>query len=61
MTVTLSQAGVAQKFHVSVSIGVAEVTTPSEVVAAFAAADDAAYASKEAGRARISNASAPAQ
>lgn len=53
----VSQDGVPHEFEVSVSVGVAEVTTATQVAAAFEAADKAAYASKEAGRARVSRAS----
>jgi diguanylate cyclase (GGDEF)-like protein len=53
----VSQDGVPHEFPVSVSVGVAELAEPSEIAAAFEAADQAAYASKQAGRARVSKAS----
>jgi diguanylate cyclase (GGDEF)-like protein len=53
----VSQDGVAHEFHVSVSIGVAEVTDPRNISAAFEAADKAAYVSKRDGKARVSRAS----
>lgn len=49
--------GVPHEFEVSVSVGVAEVAVAADIGAAFEAADKAAYASKEAGRARVSKAS----
>lgn len=52
----VSQNGVASEFSVSVSIGVSEFNKASDIHAAFEAADKAAYASKEAGRARVSKA-----
>jgi hypothetical protein len=53
----VSQEGVAHEFPVSVSVGVSEFAKPSEIAAAFEAADNAASASKQAGRARVSKAS----
>lgn len=53
----VSQDGVPNEFLVSISVGVAEIAKPTEIRAAFEAADKAAYASKEAGRARVSRAS----
>jgi diguanylate cyclase (GGDEF)-like protein len=53
----VSQDGVPRQFLVSVSVGVSELVEPSEIAAAFEAADKAAYASKQAGRARVSKAS----
>jgi diguanylate cyclase (GGDEF)-like protein len=52
----VGQNGVAQEFFVSLSIGIAEVTTPRDIEAAFAAADKAAYASKKGGRGQVSKA-----
>ena len=57
----VSQDGVPHEFEVSVSVGVAEVAKASEIVAVFEAADKAAYASKQAGGARVSRASGAAQ
>jgi len=53
----VSQDGVPREFLVSVSVGVAELLEPSEIATAFEAADKAAYASKQAGRARVIKAS----
>ena len=56
----VGQDGAAHEFLVSVSAGVAELTEGSLIAAAFEAADKAAYASKQAGRARVSkSATAP--
>ena len=44
-------------FYVSVSIGVSEFTTPKEIEVAYESADDAAYASKHAGKGTVSRAS----
>lgn len=57
----VGQDGIAHEFEVTVSVGVAELTKATEIAAAFEAADKAAYASKQAGRARVSRASEATQ
>jgi diguanylate cyclase (GGDEF)-like protein len=57
----VSQDGTAHEFDVTVSVGIAELTKPTEIAAAFEAADKAAYASKQAGGARVSRAKGVAQ
>jgi diguanylate cyclase (GGDEF)-like protein len=49
--------GQVSEFRVSLSIGVAEVTQPARIAAAFDLADKATYASKAAGKGRVSRAS----
>jgi diguanylate cyclase (GGDEF)-like protein len=53
----VSHDGNPQEFFVSVSVGVAELVEPTAIATAFESADKAAYASKQAGRARVSKAS----
>lgn len=50
-----------REFNVSVSIGVAEVVMPDGIKAAFQRADEAAYLSKKAGKARVTRASQKAE
>jgi diguanylate cyclase (GGDEF)-like protein len=54
----VGQDGTAHEFIVSVSVGVAELSAPNVISASFEAADKAAYASKQAGGARVTKASA---
>lgn len=53
----VSRDGQISEFHVSVSIGVAEFSSPSDVAKCFEIADKAAYGSKSAGRATVTRAS----
>jgi diguanylate cyclase (GGDEF)-like protein len=53
----VSRDGQISEFNVSVSIGVAEFSSPSDVAKCFELADQAAYQSKSAGRAKVSRAS----
>ncbi len=55
----VDRAGKESSFTVSVSIGVAEFNSPDQVSAAFEAADQASYASKQAGKGTVRRASEP--
>jgi diguanylate cyclase (GGDEF)-like protein len=57
----VSQEGKLSEFTVSVSVGVAEFHSIGEVEAAFERADEAAYASKQAGRATVTRAGSLSQ
>ncbi|SEF35284.1 GGDEF domain-containing protein [Variovorax sp. NFACC27] len=51
------QTSKTQEFTVSISVGVSEVALPGKISAAFEAADQASYASKDAGRGTVRRAS----
>jgi diguanylate cyclase (GGDEF)-like protein len=54
-------SGKATEFVVSISVGVAQCATSSDIEAAFERADAAAYASKESGKARVTKAGSSGQ